>query len=197
MPNMKLCPNGHYFDSEQYIACPYCKSAEAGPTMPADEDGFAESYPPPVGPTEPADFPGANVGYGGVGKTVGMDNDETVSLEMLKDTRIAPVVGWLVCTAGNDKGRDFRLHAGNNFVGRSRDRDVCLDDQSVSRKHFSVSYDRRKNRYFIAMGEGREIVYVNDEPIAGVTPLKKGDLIEVANTKLAFIPLEKEYVQWE
>ena len=184
MPNMQLCPNGHYFDSEHYIACPYCKASDnGGATEPFVDtpptEGFSEQFNVPVGRTAP------------------FDGDETVSIDMIKGTKIVPVVGWLVCTEGGDKGRDFRLHAGNNFVGRNRDRDICLNDQSVSRKHFSVSYDQRKDRWFVNMGEGRELVYINDEPLGGMKTLQKGDVIEVANTKLVFIPLEREYVKWE
>lgn len=186
MPSMQLCPNGHYFDSERYASCPYCKAGN-GPGVTEAFDGDRD-----VPPTE------AFVDTGDLsGRTMPAESEETVGLDILKGTKIVPVVGWLVCTEGSDKGKDFRLHAGNNFVGRSPDRDVYLRDPSVSRKHFSVSYDQRKDRWFTTMWEGKEIVYVNDEPISNATPLKKGDLIEVANTKLVFIPLEREYVEWE
>lgn len=189
MPNMQLCPNGHYFDSERYIACPYCKAGNLGETK-----AFGENDDIPS--TEGLERVSSNSANHNKNAN-NADDDVTVGLDRIRGTKIVPVVGWLVCTEGNDKGKDFRLHAGNNFVGRSSDRDVYLHDQSISRKHFSVSYDQRKDRWFISMGEGKEIIYVNDEPIGSMTSLKKGDLIEVANTKLVFIPLEQEYVKWE
>lgn len=190
MPNMQLCPNGHYFDSERYIACPYCKAI-----VDIDETG-AFGGTDNISVTEGIESVSSNSANHNK-KDNNSDDDVTVGLDRIRGTRIVPVVGWLVCTEGNDKGKDFRLHAGNNFVGRNSDRDVYLHDQSVSRKHFTISYDQRKDRWFITMGEGKEIVYVNDDPIGSMTFLKRGDLIEVANTKLVFIPLEQEYVKWE
>ena len=35
------------------------------------------------------------------------------------------VTGWLVCVAGPEKGRDFRLHYGFNRIGRSYQMDIC------------------------------------------------------------------------
>ena len=179
MPNMQLCDNGHYYDKDRYSSCPYCKPA--GADIPPAGGGMSVTTP----------LRGGEQGHESAGgKTVRL----TVS-----ETGVDPVVGWLVCVEGGDKGRDFRLHAGNNFVGRSSDRDVCLGrDPSVSGKHFSVSYDKRHDRYFVSMGEGKEIVYVNDEPLgAGSVTLQKGDRIEVAHTKLIFIPLDSELVTWE
>lgn len=172
MPIMQLCSNGHYFDKERYAECPYCKPAQI--------------VQEPVSPTAP------------LRSECVPSMDKTVRL-VIKETGIDPVVGWLVCTAGSDKGKDFRLHSGNNFVGRESDRDVCLKgDPSISGKHFSIGYDQRHDRFFISMGEGKEIVYVNGEPLGGGSiTLKKGDQIEVAATALVFIPLDKECVQWE
>ena len=182
MPNMQLCANGHYFDSERYAECPYCKP-EGTYASGGDQS--------PINVTTPLRD---NPLIGGSAQNM----DKTVRM-VVKETGIDPVVGWLVCVKGGDKGKDFRLHSGNNFVGRDADRDVCIQgDASVSGKHFSVSYDQRHDRYFISMGEGKEIVYVNDEPLtAAATTLKKGDKIEVAGTTLVFIPLDKEDVQWE
>ena len=32
-----------------------------------------------------------------------------------------PVVEWLVCIDGPEKGRDYRIRSGNNYIGRSQD----------------------------------------------------------------------------
>ena len=181
MPNMQLCANGHYFDSERYAECPYCKPAGAVST-PQNQVNVTVPLRNDKGP------------IGGAAPNM----EKTVRM-VVKETGIDPVVGWLVCIKGTDKGKDFRLHSGNNFVGRDADRDVCIrGDSSVSGKHFSISYDQRHDRYFVSMGEGKELVYVNDEPLtASALTLKKGDKIEVGATTLVFVPLDKEDVQWE
>lgn len=195
------CPNGHYYNSALHTSCPFCEQGGIPPTEPFP------GTPGPAASVEP--YPSAE---GGVSfsrtEPIAVDRAAPVNAHFEPtmiggDLGVAgggdPVVGWLVCVEGGDKGRDFRLHAGNNFVGRSSDRDVCLGrDPSVSGKHFSVSYDKRHDRYFVSMGEGKEIVYVNDEPLgAGSVTLQKGDRIEVAHTKLIFIPLDSELVTWE
>ena len=70
------------------------------------------------------------------------DGDKTVSFGFFGVTKKPPVTGWLVCINGDEKGNDYRLHAGKNFVGRSQAMDVVLtDDKSISReKHCSVLY---------------------------------------------------------
>lgn len=77
----------------------------------------------------------------------------------------APVVGWLVCTEGVNKGTDYRLHQGRNFVGRSSEMDVCiLGDNTVSRSsHAIVVYDPRSNVYLAQPGSSKELFYVNDK----------------------------------
>jgi hypothetical protein len=39
----------------------------------------------------------------------------------------------MVCLEGPDRGRDFRLHAEKNFIGRSPGMDVCIlsDDTAI------------------------------------------------------------------
>ena len=111
--------------------------------------------------------------------------------------RVRPVVGWLVCAQGADIGKDFRLHANFNHVGRNGNMDIQLTDPYVSHdKHFTVSYALQSNLYFAEMGQGRSFVHINGQPLVGSTQLKKGDQIQVGNTLLIFIPLEQQDVQW-
>lgn len=194
LDNMRLCPNGHYYDSSRFQECPYCK-----PGTPA-ENGAGISQSPFAGPA--AGTPSVTVP---LNQNVSAPAKQSADMEKTQvlveqKTGYNPVVGWLVCIEGPDKGKDFRLHAGNNFVGRGATMDVILQDKAVSAKnaHFSISYDKKHDRYFMAGGQGQEIVYINDEPLtASATDIKRGDRIEVANTTLVFIPLSKEDVQWQ
>ena len=47
------------------------------------------------------------------------------------------ITGWLVCTQGPDKGTDYRIFRGQNFVGRDFSMDIVIrGDSKVSRvKH--------------------------------------------------------------
>lgn len=48
------------------------------------------------------------------------DRGQTIAL-VQKEMGIDPVVGWLVCISGAEKGRDYRIHSDNNFIGRGGD----------------------------------------------------------------------------
>ena len=64
-----------------------------------------------------------------------IDNDKTVAVHVFENG-IEPVVGWLVCVNGEEKGRDYRLIRGRNRIGRDSDMDVTIRKGSS----FSVSF---------------------------------------------------------
>ena len=107
------------------------------------------------------------------------------------------VVGWLVCTDGNDCGKDFRIHVDNNFVGRSDNCDIVIRDPYVSAQHFTITYDPLNDIYIASMSGGRAILYINGKPLTSDKILQKGDKLKVGQTELVFIPLESSYVKWD
>ncbi len=213
MPNMyTTCPRGHMYESRLSV-CPYCFPNGANPNPPQNIGATSPVQNSNIGATNP--LPNQNVGStspvnqnvtppatsANSGKTVAIDvlqiQNGTQSQTPNTEDRVRPVVGWLVCVEGPDIGKDFRLHANYNSVGRAENQDVRINDKSVSREHFTVSYDLVNNRYFASMKNGQTFVYINGYPLGnGMTPLKKGDQIKVANTLLVFIPLEQRDVKW-
>lgn len=115
------------------------------------------------------------------------------------DVGINPVTGWLVCIQGREKGRDYRIYSGNNFLGRSDVMDICIrGDDTISReKHACVSYDDKKNRFYIYQGDSRGLVYVNNEAVFIPQLLNPYDVIEVGKTKLLFVPFCTDKFIWE
>ena len=99
---------------------------------------------------------------------------------------------------GDEKGKDFRLHSGKNFLGRGASMDVMLiDDKTIARdKHCSVIYDPKGNRFYLSP-EGDNIVKLNQEVICEPMNLKEGDEITVGETVLRFVPFCKEDLKWE
>lgn len=199
MANMQIsCPRGHLYDSS-LPSCPYCPpgaSRNVGQTMPFN------SPQGNIGVTVPVNPPQNNVGV-----TLPIDNSMKPTevapelqgqIGVVEQTeRIRPVVGWLVCVQGPDIGKDFRLHAHFNSVGRSRNQDVCINDKFVSKEeHFTVAYDLVNNRYFAEKGRGKSYVYVNGYSLGSRIQLKKGDQIKVGETLLVFIPLDQQDVKW-
>lgn len=109
------------------------------------------------------------------------------------------VVGWLVCVKGSEKGKDFVLGSGRNFIGRSPSMDVSLiGDASVSREnHAVITYNPRGNNFSISYGTGHGIVYLNGEEVLAPMQLDPYDQIELGETVLIFIPFCSESFKWE
>ncbi len=115
-----------------------------------------------------------------------------------KDNGVDPVVGWLVCIEGADRGRDWRLHAERNFIGRDPAQDVAIGgDDTVSRdRHAILTFDPRKREFRIQPGESTSMVYVNGEALYLPQPLQNQDVIELGNTRLVFISFVGPGFQW-
>lgn len=201
------CPNGHYYDSSRFgNNCPHCGMSGAASigadqtTVPLnipDAPQPANEVTEPLTVSQPVVSQPANV----TAPTVS-DDDRTlpVTADMLDGMveKPAPVVGWLVCTDGVNKGTDYRLHQGRNFIGRSPEMDVCiLGDNTVSRSsHAIVVYDPRSNVYLAQPGSSKELFYVNDKLVLNPVELKAMDLLNIGDTKLMFVPLCGEQFHW-
>jgi hypothetical protein len=107
-----------------------------------------------------------------------------------------PVVGWLVCIGGPDKGRDWRLTVGRNVIGRG-DMAVNIDlDDEVSRSGNAVLvFEPRKQSFTLLSGDGG-LSYVNGEPLHVPTALHAYDKIEVGKSTLIFIPFSGSKFDW-
>ena len=127
------------------------------------------------------------------------DEGRTVAYHAAMPKDVDPVVGWLVCVDGPERGRDYRLHAGRNFVGRAPQMHVALTgDATVSReKHCIVVYDPRANVFRIAPGDSASLTYLNDASVDVPMPLAPYDRLEVGKTTLLFLPLCSDRFTWE
>lgn len=191
---MKQCAKGgHYYDASIHSECPYCNSGNAGETMPID-----------VGATMPVTSgTSSNVNHtrsinASVSKQVGKEEGRTIAV-IKEEIGIDPVVGWLVCTNGTEKGRDYRIHSDNNFIGRSEKMDICIrGDETISREnHAIISFDTRDKIYYFSPGDGRSIVRLNYKALFMTSEIKAYDIIEIGKTKLLFIPLCGERFEWK
>lgn len=126
------------------------------------------------------------------------DSSDRTMLVIQKETGVDPAVGWLVCVEGPEKGRDHRIHADNNYIGRSEKMDICIGgDDTVSREnHAVISYDTRSNTFYFAPAGGRGIVRINGKAVLATEELKAFDKIEIGNTALLFVPFCGERFKW-
>jgi hypothetical protein len=111
---------------------------------------------------------------------------------------IDPIVGWLVCVGGPDCGRDYRIKAEKNFIGRSTTMDICISgDQRISREnHAIVAFDPRNVEFRLYTGDARGLVYLNGHMVDTPTVLQPYDSIEVGGSRLLFVPFCSDRFQW-
>lgn len=192
---MKQCPNGHFYDQSVHSVCPYCTPG-AGDSFNRDIAGNPNNT---IGVTMPVNNPASN----DIGKTVSFnqqpaDDDGHTVVVIQEEIGINPVVGWLVCVEGKEKGRDFRIHSENNFIGRSEKMDICVHgDETISREnHAIISFDSRECQYYYSPGSSKNISRVNDKPVFQTVNLTAYDKIEIGTTKMIFVPYCKEGFGW-
>lgn len=201
------CENGHWYDAAVNRSCPHCKrnSEKLGIRLDDIEEDDRTISIAEVD-LSLGDELGAIIGSsirnpGGFDMediTSSVDSDKTISFGFFDLVNISPVVGWLICMTGTERGKDFRLHTEKNFVGRSTSMDVVLiDDKKIARdKHCSVQYDPKGNAFYVAPENGN-LTYMNDKVLDSPMLIQDGDLIKIGETELMFIPFCKEKRIWE
>ena len=193
--SMVSCGNGHFYNDQEHSSCPFCGvGLEITPTRPV-AGGSGGTVPP-----RPASDAGRTRAAGTTPPPgLGRDPGETRHVWASRMGGVDPVVGWLVCVEGPDRGRDYRLHSERNFIGRAPSMDIAITgDDSISRdNHAVISYNPKKHSYRLAPGDSRGLVYLNDEEVLGAMEIKPYDRIELGKTVLLFIPFCGERFTWE
>jgi hypothetical protein len=190
---MIRCENGHFYDNAKNMLCPACgiTGLNVDATI-AETSGNIRH-----------DFDIPTKAYGAeprAGRGVNRPLEPGVTVAHIKKkTGIHPVVGWLVCVEGADKGRDYRIRSERNFIGRDPSMDICISgDDGISReRHAVISYNPRKKSFLLLPGESHGIVYHNSDEVVGPVDLRPFDVLEVSETKLLFIPFCGEKFNWE
>lgn len=115
---------------------------------------------------------------------------------------VYPVVGWLVCVKGEEKGKSFNLRNGRNKIGRSELMDVkLLREATVSRTvQASIIYDSKERVFSIVPGESNGLCYVNGSALYERVVLQSYDEIQFGDTeenKYLFVAFCGEKFNWD
>jgi len=186
---MIQCNQRHFYDAGRHSSCPIC-----------GVDGLD------VGPTKPKVVP--RVEKEEVGDTIPKDRQMGVAIvdgptvpvhRNGEQAGFSPVVGWLVCAVGPDRGRDYRIREGQNFIGRMPKNQICLaNDQTISSdRHARLIYDPTDREFLIAAGESTGLIYLNGKRVLAPTALKPHDRLKLGSTELIFVPFCGENFTWE
>jgi hypothetical protein len=192
---MIQCHNGHHYDDSKHNLCPYCpvpglKDVKIPGTQaaPMSRPGMPQTEPASAqrGTGTPSRRGAGTDRSGTPGVTVGI---------FQKRTGINPVVGWLVCIKGTNKGRDYRLHSDFNKLGRDPGMDVCIEgDEAISREnHCQIAFSPRSKSFNIVPGDGRNISYLNDQDVLSAMRLKAYDRLDLGDSSFIFIPFEFDW----
>ncbi len=125
------------------------------------------------------------------------DNGDVAPAESqsLKD----PVSGFLVVISGPGRGSVCMLRYGKNSIGRDVSQAIALDhgDNRISREnHCTVTYDPVSRKFYLQPGEGKNLTYLESQPVLVDTQLAAGNQIRVGDTELRFIPLCGQDFDW-
>lgn len=211
----KTCINGHRYDPSVTPQCPECAMMNGqtvslfGPEIdiggygPIEEIGKTvpiNSNTTPVNP-QPSSWAPTTPNTPTGPKFVPEDYNRTMPLNLHADfaeKAMRPVAGWLVCIDGPEKGKDYRIHEENNYIGRSEKMDICIrSDDTVSREnHAIIAYDVRERTFFFAPCRGASIVRHNGRAVFNTAELKNGDRVEIGQGTFLFVPLCGEGFQW-
>lgn len=199
---MVRCPSGHFYDDGKHRVCPWCAVPDVdlgatrrvdAPAVPTGSSGADAGATVRITPGGNLDSPGIpRVPLSSPG-----DEGRTVAL-VRKKSGIDPVVGWLVCVKGPERGRDYRIRSEKNSIGRSESMDICVrDDETISREdHAFIVYDPKKNTFRVQAGSSRGLVYLNEEEVISSERLNPYDLLEIGESRFRFIPFCGEAFQW-
>ena len=126
------------------------------------------------------------------------DENKTVAM-FSKDHDYDPVVGWLVCIKGDSKGKDYRVMARINTIGRSEKMDICIPkDHTISKEqHARIAYDPKNNIFLMVPDNNINNIYVNGQPIFNATKLEAFDTIEMGASQFVFVPLCCDRFEWD
>lgn len=167
-----ICKNGHSYDPEKHTNCPYCG---------IDINDFIINRE-----SHTANYSNQN-DVESYGKTLPLQ-DYLAGKQA--EEKAQPVVGWIVEISGKNRGRDYRILTGRNRIGRVAANEIVLDyDEAIEQiEHANILYDPNKNCFYLAIGGGRGLVYLNGELISSKVELKTNDHILVGKTEFVFIP---------
>lgn len=189
------CEKGHFFDNAKYHTCPYCVTLEHERNR--YEDRLRESVTIAMPVSDDNVTLSLNMQETGHQEGPAGDDQKTIGI-FGNRTGQAYVTGWLVCVKGKEKGRDYRLRMGNNWIGRSYQMDICIaDDAAISREqHASIVYEPKACKFFLTPGKGN-VTVCNGEAVTRAVELKSGDCLELGESEFVFIPFCKEGRTWE
>ena len=222
MTKIVRCVNGHFYDAQKFDECPYCNkvtenrmeieqyTTEGGRRFTSHSTDRNFETPQSFDPVSSYEQNSISRSMRSVSRSLNsvsrnrieeIDEDDdpvTVGIFRHQEQGNELITGWLVCVEGPDRGRDYRIRHGNNWIGKSYNSDICIDgDTDIAyEKHCEVVYDAKSNTFFITPEKGT-ITYVNGQTLNNPQKLETGDSIKIGKSEFEFIPFCREGHVWD
>lgn len=106
--------------------------------------------------------------------------------------------GWLIRLDEPERGREYRILAGYNFLGSDAAADICISgDPGISPQRAAVlGYDAQMSLFSFGPCGGHLPVRVNGTMILDAVILNAYDVLTVGDTRLLFLPLCGKQFNW-
>ena len=88
--------------------------------------------------------------------------------------------------SGDQKGDYYPLGVRTNVIGRDEALPIQVLDDSVSRKHLQIRYDKQRGQYHALDMKSKNGVFINNRKIDNESTLMDGDQIRIGQTVLFF-----------
>jgi two-component system cell cycle response regulator len=92
----------------------------------------------------------------------------------------------LVIQNGDHKGEEFTLDGTEAIIGRSRNSDITIRDDGISREHSVILYDEDTDVYSLEDLQSTNGTHVNEKKIRSAE-LANGDIVQIGRTRFEFI----------
>lgn len=100
-----------------------------------------------------------------------------------------PIVAWLVCTAGENKGRSYGILPKSNLIGSSESMSIVIKDVYVKEEnHAAIIFDERCRKCYVTPGNGKRVVRLNGMILFSSLYVKAFDKIEIGENEFVYVP---------
>ena len=217
--NLKKCLKGHLFDRDKYTNCPFCGSIQWTKELPDPEPKTVDDNNSTVlletVVSKPAEVKMPQEEYvicvnckeknvlaakfcERCGRPLIKTQKSAKDTEKKIANQFKAVVGWLVGVSGTYFGKSFEVLPGRNSIGKSEKSAINIgkDSQVIDECVAWLTFDPKKNLYYIQPGDGKGLVYINNEIVLNAKFLLHLDKVEIGGGEYIFVPLCGTDFKW-
>lgn len=128
--------------------------------------------------------------------------DELTPEELAEQTYLDEkswICGWLVCIKGPNKGHDYKIRDGKNFIGSASSMDIqVVGDKRIEKyNHAVIMYDSRQKKTMLLPTDSHGMVYWQGQAIFEPVTLEPFNRVEFGESLFIYAPFCGADFVWE